>query len=363
MNTDFELGFKIGLRTKPIRPSLVKSGSVINRCLSSYSASTSSLPSSQTASGDSSCAAAKRHNRLCNRPRRFQRLLSEQNPMAKDVIEFRRSEEFEDVIEEEEDEEEEQIEQWDDWQSDKEDSSADFLCLFCSSRFGSVEVLFDHCRCKHFFDFHSIVREWSLDFYGSFKLINYVRSQVSENKCWCCGLEFQCSRDLQNHLHPAPSFDKDGKFLWEDDHYLKPFMGDDPLLHSFGGDEDEEDDPMTINKEEIMRELVVHEKLPRLCNGGHSILNGDASVSNTFTETEDKTECIHILGNNFEGKPTDDIIFKPCDEKHKDGQLRESFANVTVKEIRNVNEKYFGAYGSFGIHREMLSDKVRFFLK
>ncbi|XP_042383245.1 probable protein arginine N-methyltransferase 3 [Zingiber officinale] len=279
--------------------------------------------------------------------------------MAKDVIEFRRSEEFEDVIEEEEDEEEEQIEQWDDWQSDKEDSSADFLCLFCSSRFGSVEVLFDHCRCKHFFDFHSIVREWSLDFYGSFKLINYVRSQVSENKCWCCGLEFQCSRDLQNHLHPAPSFDKDGKFLWEDDHYLKPFMGDDPLLHSFGGDEDEEDDPMTINKEEIMRELVVHEKLPRLCNGGHSILNGDASVSNTFTETEDKTECIHILGNNFEGKPTDDIIFKPCDEKHKDGQLRESFANVTVKEIRNVNEKYFGAYGSFGIHREMLSDKAR----
>ncbi|XP_074566171.1 putative protein arginine N-methyltransferase 3 isoform X2 [Curcuma longa] len=255
--------------------------------------------------------------------------------MEKDIIESRRSEEFEDVIEEE-DEEEEQIEQWDDWQSEKEESSADFLCLFCSSRFGSVEALFDHCRCKHFFDFYGIVREWSLDFYGSFKLINYVRSQASENKCWCCGLKFQCNRDLQNHLHPASSFAKDGIFLWEDDHYLKPFMEDDPLLHSFGGDEDEEDDPMTINKEEIMRELIDGEKLPRLYNGGRNILNGDASVSNVFTETEDKAEC-----------------------KHKDEQLRESFANIAAKEIRNVNENYFGAYGSFGIHREMLSDKAR----
>ncbi|RVW93023.1 putative protein arginine N-methyltransferase 3 [Vitis vinifera] len=45
--------------------------------------------------------------------------------------------------------------------------------------------------------------------------------------------------------------------------------------------------------------------------------------------------------------------------KPKDKHMRVSFANVVSKEIKNVNENYFGAYSSFGIHREMISDKVR----
>lgn len=135
-------------------------------------------------------------------------------------------------------------------------------------------------------------------------------------------------------------------------------MEDDPLLHSFGGDEDEE---VTTIDEEIMRELIDQEKLSKLCNGGHSILNGDASCSNIFKEADDKVESIHTMGNNLERIPTNDIILKPCDQKNKDEQLRESFANVVAQEIKNVNEKYFGGYSSFSIHKEMLSDKVVFF--
>lgn len=59
-------------------------------------------------------------------------------------------------------------------------------------------------------------------------------------------------------------------------------------------------------------------------------------------------ECVPIVGYKFEGKPTNDIIHRPCDRKYKDGQLKESFANVAAKEIKNVNEKYFDSYGSFG---------------
>ncbi|WOK95943.1 putative protein arginine N-methyltransferase 3 [Canna indica] len=277
--------------------------------------------------------------------------------MTKEVMQTNRAEDSDEDVEEED---EEQIEGWDDWQSEEEETTADCLCLFCSSIFGSAEVLFEHCRSEHSFDFRGIVRELGLDFYGSFKLINYVRYQVAEKKCWCCSLTFQFSGDLENHLHPASSFKKDGKYFWEDDIYLKPFMMDDPLLHSFGGDEDEEDDSGTADKEELMRELMNSEELPKFSNGNQNILNGDASTSDVYKETENiVAKKVQNLNSNFEGRTTNGIMLEACDQKKKDKQLRESFANVAAKEIKNVNEKYFGSYGSFGIHREMISDKAR----
>ncbi|CAD5181458.1 unnamed protein product [Musa acuminata subsp. malaccensis] len=272
-------------------------------------------------------------------------------------METKRVEEYE--RDEEEEEDEEQMEEWDDWQSEEEEeSSSRCLCLFCCSRFGSAEILFDHCRSEHSFDFHHVVRELGLDFYGSFKLINYVRSRVAENKCWCCGLTLQCSRDLQNHLHPASNFEKDGNFFWEDDLYLKPYMVDDPLLHSFAGDEDEEEDPPAVD-EEMMRELMTSEELPKLCNDGQSMINGDSPISDVFKETGNTEASLDSMDKISQGMMTNGMILKPCDQKQKDKILRVSLANVVARKIKNVNEKYFGSYGSFGIHREMLSDKVR----
>lgn len=82
----------------------------------------------------------------------------------------------------EDDEEESEVEQnWDDWNADdEEDSDSDLLlCLFCESKFSSAESLFQHCSSTHSFDFHKFRRAFGLDFYDSFKLINYIRSQVS----------------------------------------------------------------------------------------------------------------------------------------------------------------------------------------
>lgn len=42
----------------------------------------------------------------------------------------------------------------------------------------------------------------------------------------------------------------------------------------------------------------------------------------------------------------------------KDEELEVSFAKVEASEIKIVNKNYFGLYSSFGIHREMISDKV-----
>ena len=87
---------------------------------------------------------------------------------------------------------EEENEDWDDWgdDDDNEDGESDktFVCLFSDSQFSSCCELFEHCRLIHKFDFDVIRKELGLDFYGSFKLINYVRSQVSW--FWLVGFGF-----------------------------------------------------------------------------------------------------------------------------------------------------------------------------
>ena len=79
-------------------------------------------------------------------------------------------EEQEHRMEEDEDESEEEEEQF--WDSE-------FVCLFCESRYSSCGSLFDHCASLHRFDFHAIRTTLSLDFYASFKLINFIRSLVN----------------------------------------------------------------------------------------------------------------------------------------------------------------------------------------
>jgi protein arginine N-methyltransferase 3 len=84
----------------------------------------------------------------------------------------------------EEESEDEELEGWDDWEAEKDDveegdsSDSDFLCFFCDSKYGSCDALFEHCITSHRFNFQGIRTSLGLDFYGAFKLINYVRSQV-----------------------------------------------------------------------------------------------------------------------------------------------------------------------------------------
>lgn len=92
-------------------------------------------------------------------------------------------EEQEHRMEEDEDESEEEEEQfWDDWEGEDEEGEqrdSEFVCLFCESRYSSCGSLFDHCASLHRFDFHTIRTTLSLDFYASFKLINFIRSRVN----------------------------------------------------------------------------------------------------------------------------------------------------------------------------------------
>uniref|UniRef100_A0A5B7BJ35 Methyltransferase domain-containing protein n=1 Tax=Davidia involucrata TaxID=16924 RepID=A0A5B7BJ35_DAVIN len=279
--------------------------------------------------------------------------------MAKNFI---GNEELED-IEEEEDEEQD----WEDWNADDDDDEEDLdlLCLFCDSKYSSSHVLFEHCSSSHHFDFESIKKTLGLDFYSSFKLINYIRSQVAENRCWSCGLTCPTKQDLQNHLHETVSY-KDSTLPWADNKYLKPFMQEDPLLYSFGeDDEGEDEDTTSVDKEELMRVFSSFEKI---CMDDESALGTHASDFDTSGK-HGREEVLPAPNNNLNMvNPFEKVIVNGIDVKEdggssdrnpKDKHFRVSSANVVAKEIKNVNENYFGSYSSFGIHREMISDKVR----
>ena len=46
--------------------------------------------------------------------------------------------------------------------------------------------------------------------------------------------------------------------------------------------------------------------------------------------------------------------------KTKDKRSKVTFSNVAEKEIKTINESYFGAYSRFAIHKEMLSDQLKY---
>ncbi|KAJ4841081.1 hypothetical protein Tsubulata_048258 [Turnera subulata] len=248
-------------------------------------------------------------------------------------------------LEELEEEEEEENGGWDDWREEEgedgeEDSSSDLLCLFCDTKYASSPELFDHCLSVHKFDFHGVKTSFNLDFYGCFKLINYIRSQVAEDKSW-------------SFEHACNSGQKDSKMLWDDDKYLKPFLSDDPLLYSFGEDEegdDGDDYSALVEKEDVLMDL---ENIEGIGFDEDNVGQNHASTSSKLGENGTKE-----VPSTSNGTVASQVV-EPPNGKLADKDMKGSTLMLPRKEIKKANENYFGAYSSFGIHREMISDKVR----
>lgn len=168
--------------------------------------------------------------------------------------------------------------------------------------------------------------------------------QVAENRCWSCGLACESNQDLQNHLHKVAR-PEEIKPLWNNDMYLKPFLSDDPLLYSFSEDEDIDDED-TMDREELMTSV---KNIEEIC------IDDELRGENLAFDTLDN----RLDGGSSSGKcDVKGLDSRDLDGMTKDKKLRAYFPNRAAKDVKNINEDYFGSYSSFGIHREMLSDKA-----
>lgn len=187
---------------------------------------------------------------------------------------------------------------------------------------------------------------------------------MAENRCWSCDLVFPSNHDLLTHLHETVDF-KNIKHRLDDDRFLKPFLQEDSLLYSFGDDGEGEDDcPIVVQKEELAVEM---KNLGRMLIDGEKLLEEVVSPSVPVDGSglkEVASVPTNDLGTAGSAKNAAsnaaNVRAQIClsNGKDEDKKFSSSFKNLAAKNVRRVNESYFGAYSSFGIHRDMLSDKV-----
>lgn len=96
---------------------------------------------------------------------------------------------------------------WEDAEPDVEETQ--FISLLDDEVFTDVLSMLDHCKAKHDFDFLAVRQRLGLDFYGSIKLVNFIRSQVHGGLI------------ITSEVSKAD---------FEDEKYLKPVLEDDALL-------------------------------------------------------------------------------------------------------------------------------------
>ncbi|XP_071771485.1 protein arginine N-methyltransferase 3 [Centroberyx gerrardi] len=204
----------------------------------------------------------------------------------------------------------------DQWQCMEEDGSdrQPITCLFCDRLLDSVSNTLQHCTAEHQVNLVDVIRRHNLDDYGYIKMINFIRST-------------SCSAASLTGLPDAAP-------PWDSEAFLRPVLQDDPLLQT---------DP---------EELCGSE------GSGAQSQSHDALLQRA--QAAEERVC-----------RSEEALARAMDDLHKlkllaqglvlnAGSGRGSGNPGAVAELReDEDEAYFSSYGHYGIHEEMLKDKVR----
>ncbi|XP_064019125.1 protein arginine N-methyltransferase 3 isoform X2 [Pogoniulus pusillus] len=202
------------------------------------------------------------------------------------------------------------------WEEEEEGAAEEprASCLFCDRFFSSAEDVFSHCKAEHRFNVCEVVKKHGLDFYGYVKLINFAR------------LKKPTGEYLSSLSSPLP---------WEGEEYLKPELEDDLLLQ--------------FDIEDLCEPASV-----LLCNG----LNESGMLLEQLKHAEHRARLAEAA------------LARAQDDLQKMKQFAQDFvlkadvgSSSSAGAIADLREDedgvYFSSYGHYGIHEEMLKDKVR----
>ena len=217
---------------------------------------------------------------------------------------------------------------WEDAEPDEEETP--FISLLDDEVFMDIYAMLNHCKEKYNFNFLEIRQRLALDFYGSIKLVNYIRAQIHHGN--------KVSQDITL---------KD----IEDEKYLKPVLEDDALLFSL-------------------------DDLPEVMEGvqginGKEVSNESGKLVSRVSELEEELRRIQLQFDNYRASVSETLD----DRWNEKGAAGSSAATGTEKEEkRDDDSHYFSSYsynGSFSsrgtisllkcidIHETMLKDAVR----
>ncbi|NXC50367.1 ANM3 methyltransferase, partial [Penelope pileata] len=187
-------------------------------------------------------------------------------------------------------------------------------CLFCDRCFSSPEDVFSHCGTEHQFSIGDVVRKHELDFYGYVKLINFVR------------LKKPTAAYLNSLSSPLP---------WDGEEYLKPELEDDLMLQF-----DTED----------------------LCEPTHILCSNGLNDTTVLLEQLKHAEHRARLAEAALARAQEDLqkMKQFAQDFVMNADVRSSSSSSAIADLpEDEDGVYFSSYGHYGIHEEMLKDKVR----
>ncbi|XP_061131817.1 protein arginine N-methyltransferase 3 isoform X1 [Syngnathus typhle] len=202
-------------------------------------------------------------------------------------------------------------EQWQ-WMEEEEDSQQ-VTCLFCDRLLNSVPDTLQHCTVEHQVNLKDVIKKHNLDDYSYIKLINFIRS----TKC------------DPSYLTGLP----DDLLPWESDDFLKPVIQDDLLLQT---------DPEDLCGGHQGTDSSACGSLEAKTNPALRlrVASAEKAVPQTFEDVQNLMLLVQSLVLDADNE-------RPANPR-------------AVAELReDEDEAYFSSYGHYGIHEEMLKDKVR----
>ncbi|GJQ77287.1 Art3 [Trypoxylus dichotomus] len=192
-------------------------------------------------------------------------------------------------------------------------------CLFCSLQFHTIAVALDHCRTEHNFDLLELKTKYNMDCYSFIKMINYIRK-----------------------VKPDPKMIIESSIaLWDSDEYLKPGEMESWLMYDF-------------------------DDLGSAPSTPHYAIDGKTPISNiTYAELQRQIQELTVqlrhkdvlLQNAMQDISKMKQVTRTIVEA---GDLLDTNTNACVSSVPvGYDNEYFNSYSHFGIHHEMLNDKVR----
>ncbi|EFQ97858.1 HNRNP arginine N-methyltransferase [Nannizzia gypsea CBS 118893] len=201
----------------------------------------------------------------------------------------------------------------DGWEDvEPEEESEPVVGLFTDKIYPDARLMLDECKEKFGFDFVRVQKELGLDFLGTIRLVNYIRSEVKNG-------------------NTKP--DVSSAALFEDEKYLKPVLEDDALLYSLDDIAD-----LTVGEQQ-----EVTEKLEKMTDPAR-IKELENELSNLRGEFAEYKQMVQkALNQSIE------------DESESSSKVDRS----SSRSFQEAEKTYFTSYAYNAIHESMIKDSIR----
>lgn len=129
---------------------------------------------------------------------------------------------------------------WSDWRA----HPVSAVCLFCDHQSETMDQIYTHMKEAHGFDLHKVRTELNLRFYQQVKLVNFIRRQIHQSRCYGCQEKFASREDVLRHIEAEGHVMKlPDMSSWNQPQYYFPTYENDALLCTLSdSDEDESDE-------------------------------------------------------------------------------------------------------------------------